>query len=373
MKIASISAQILELPVARPHKLAMATINQHSLVLVRVRLESGVQGLGEIAIIPHYGEEAPAAIKAIIDETLAPHLIGVDASRLEQLLVRMDKVIKGNGYAKAGIEMACVDAYAKSLGVPASALFGGVVHDRLPVLWVLGNGQVGPDVDEAEQRLAMRTHRLFLVKIGHGDPAENVARALAVKKALGDRASVRVDVNQGWDESTACWGIARLQAGGIDVIEQPVPRWNIGAMRRLTEKFDVPIMADEAVVTQEDAMQFARDAAADAFSIKVTKHGGLVRTKRVAAIAEAAGISLFGGTMIEGQIGTSACAQIFATLPRLAWGCQLFGPQLLTDDVAAAPVVRYEEFELLVPDKPGFGVELDEDKVRFHSRASAHA
>lgn len=373
MKIESISADILDLPVSRPHKLAMATINKHSLVLVRVRLKDGREGLGEIAIIPHYGEETPAAVKSVIDETLAPHVIGQDASRIEQLLLRMDKVIKGNGYAKAGLEMACVDAYAKSLGVPASALFGGAVHDRLPLLWVLGNGQVGPDLDEAEQRLEMRTHRLFLVKIGHGDPAENVARALAIKKALGDRASVRVDVNQGWDESTASWGIARLQAGGIDVIEQPVPRWNIGAMRRLTERFEVPIMADEAVVTPEDAMHFARDGAADAFSIKVTKHGGLARTKRVAGIAEAAGISLFGGTMIEGQIGTSAYAQVFATLPRLAWGCQLFGPQLLTDDVAAAPVVRYEQFDLVVPDRPGFGVELDEDKVKFYSRRAAHA
>lgn len=367
MKIESIEAVIVDLPVARPHKLAMATIDRHSLVLVRLRTDEDIEGLGEIAIIPHYGEEAPGSVKAVIDECLAPHLVGLDPSRLETLLVHMDKLIKGNGYAKAGIEMACVDASAKALGVPASRLFGGMVSERMPVLWVLGNGVIGPDTDEAERKLAERTHRLFLVKIGHGDPAENVARAVAIKKALGDRASIRVDVNQGWDEATATWGIARLEAGGIEVVEQPVPRWNMPAMRRLTQRFEVPIMADEAIVTPEDALAFAREGAADAFSIKVAKHGGMTRAKQVAGIAQAAGISLFGGTMIEGQIGTSAHAQVFSTLPKLAWGCQLFGPQLLTDDVAI-PAVHYEEFELVVPTRPGFGIELDEEKVAFYRR-----
>ena len=368
MKIASIDTVIVDLPVARPHKLAMATIDRHSLVLVRLRTDDGVEGLGEIAIIPHYGEEAPAAVKAVIDEYLAPHLIGLDPGRAELLLQRMDKLIKGNAYAKGGIEMACLDATARSLGVPVAALFGGLVVERLPVLWVLGNGEVGPDVDEAERKLEERMQRLFLVKIGHGDPAENVNRALAIKRVLGDRASVRVDVNQGWDESTAAWGIERLEAGGIDAIEQPVPRWNIGAMRRLAERFAVPVMADEAVATIEEALAYAREAAADAFSIKLTKHGGLTRSKRVAGIAEAAGVSLFGGTMIEGQIGTSASAQLFGTLPHLAWGCQLFGPQLLTDDIVTRPVVRYEAFELVIPTAPGLGVEIDEDKLARYRR-----
>jgi muconate cycloisomerase len=369
MKIDSIASVIVDLPVARPHKLAMATIHRHSLVLVRLRTSDGGSGTGEIAIIPHYGEESPEAVKATIDHVLAPQLLGQDPRRIGTLLQRMDQAIKGNAYAKAGIEMACWDASARALGVPVSSLLGGLVTPRLPVLWVLGNGEIGKDVDEAEARLAARTHRLFLVKIGHGDPAENVARALAVKQALGERASVRVDVNQGWDEATASWGIERLDDGGIDAIEQPVPRWNLPAMQRLAERFAVPIMADEAVATPEEAMAYARQAGADAFSIKLTKHGGIARTRQVAAIAEAAGISLFGGTMIEGAIGTSASAQVFASVARLAWGCQLFGPQLLTDDIAVGRVV-YEDFELVVPTGPGFGFDVDEDKLAHYGRAA---
>jgi len=367
MKLHSIETFIVELPVSRPHKLAMATINRHSQVVVRVRTECGVEGLGEIAIIPHYGEEAAGPIKAMIDEVLTPYLIGKDIRQLESLVLFMDQIIKNNAYAKGGIEMACVDAVARAMNVPAYQLFGGKVHDTIPLLWVLGNGIIDKDIAEAEARLAEGRYKLFLVKIGKGDPRENVDRALAICDALRGRAEVRVDINQGWDEATATWGIQALEAGGIQVIEQPLPGHNIEGMKRLTERFAVPIMADEGVMTPQDAMRIAHAHAADAFSIKVTKHGGMLRTKQVSNIAQAAGMRLFGGTMIEGQIGTSAYAQIFSTMPNLTLGAQLFGPHLLTDDIAP-PVIAFEDHALVVPDGPGFGVTLDTDKLTFYTR-----
>lgn len=368
MKLHSIDTTIVDLPVARPHKLAMAVIDRHSQVIVRVRTECGVEGLGEIAIIPHYGEEAPGAIKSMIDEVIAPCLVGYDIRRLEGLVQFMDQIIKNNAYAKGGIEMACVDAIARAMNVPAYQLFGGKLHDSIPLLWVLGNGVIDKDIAEAEARLG--DYKLFLVKIGKGDPRENVDRALAIRDALGDRAQVRVDINQGWDEATATWGIGELQAGGIEIIEQPLPGHNVEGMRRLTERFTVPIMADEGVMTAQDALRIAQRNAADAFSVKVTKHGGMLRTKQVANIAQSAGIRLFGGTMIEGQIGTSAYAQIFSTMPNLTLGAQLFGPHLLTDDIAS-PVIAFKDHALVVPDLPGFGVTLDTDKLKFYQRQAA--
>ena len=110
---------------------------------------------------------------------------------------------------------------------------------------------------------------------------------------------------------------------------------------------------------------FARANAADAFS-PVSKHG-LNNTRKVAAVAEAAGISLFGGTMLESGIGSAASAQLFSTLPKLHWGCQLFGPLLFKDDIAATRPV-YRDFQLIVPQGPGFGVTLDEDKLARYRR-----
>ena len=362
MKIESIQAIPYALPTVRPHRLAMATITEHQLVLVRVRDGEGREGLGEAALILNYGEETQAGVCRVIEQDLAPQLIGHDPRAFEAVVTRMERRIKLNFYAKAAIEMACVDLAAKAAGLPASALFGGRVRDRLPVLLVLGTGSAEKDIAEAEGKLDQRLHNLFLVKIGHGEPAEDVGRAVAVKRALGDRASVRVDVNQRWDELTANRWIAALEDGGIDVIEQPIAASNIEGMRRLTERFAVTIMADEPIETIADAFAFARIGAADAFSLKVTKHGGLLNTRKVAAIAEAGGVSLFGGSMIESGIGTAASAQLFATLPSLHWGCQLFGPLLLKDDIAQERA-GYQDFHLTVPEGPGFGVAVDEEKL----------
>ena len=368
MRIHSIDTTLFDLPTSRPHKLAMATIDRHSLISVRVRSEDGAEGHGEAAVIPHYGAETIEAVQLVIDRYLAPALIGRDPSRLEALLRVMDAVLKDNAFAKGAVEMACVDLVARTLGVPASVLFGGAVRDRLRVLWVLGTGDAAKDIAEAEEKLDLRLHDLFLVKVGRGEPADDVARAASVKRALGNRAKVHVDVNQCWDEATATWAIERLQEAGIAVVEQPLARSDLEGMRRLTERFTIPIMADEAVDTVESALAFVKTRAADALSIKLTKHGGLLRTRKVASIAEAGGLSLFGGTMLEGGLGTAASAQLFATVQRLDWGCQLFGPLLLTDGVTVEQPV-FRDFHLEVPGGPGFGMTIDDDKLAFYSRA----
>jgi muconate cycloisomerase len=87
----------------------------------------------------------------------------------------------------------------------------------------------------------------------------------------------------------------------------------------------------------------------------------------VAAIANAAGIGLYGGTMLEGSVGTIASAQLFATFPNLAWGTELFWPLLQTQEILAEPL-RYADFELAVPDGSGLGVVLDDDKLAFFRR-----
>jgi muconate cycloisomerase len=370
MRITAIETIIVDLPTRRPHHLAMATINSQGRVLVRVRDEEGREGIGEAPVIPHYGAETVEGIKLVIDDYLAPALIGHDPAALEAVLALMDKVVKDNAYAQASVEMACVDLVTPSLGVSAATVFGGAVRDRIRTLWVLGIGEAEKDIADAEEKLDAKLHDLFLVKIGKTDPRDDVARAAAVKRALGDRARVHVDVNQSWDETTAAWAIERLQDAGIAVVEQPLPRADIEGMRRLSEPFTVPIMADEAVDTVESAMAFARHRAADAFSLKLVKHGGMLRTRKVATIAEAAGISLFGGTMLESGIGTAASAQIFSTVARLDWGCQLFGPELLGDTLTVEQPV-YQDFHLVVPAGPGFGMTIDPDKLAFYRAMAA--
>jgi muconate cycloisomerase len=372
--ITSVEAILVDLPTIRAHKLAMATMQQQTLVIVRLRCSDGIEGIGEATTIGGltYGEESPEGTQLTIATYLAPAMIGMDACNINAVMDRLAKVARGNRLAKSALETALFDAQGKRLDVPVATLLGGAVRTSLPVLWTLASGDTGRDVEEAEAMLAARRHNTFKLKIGRRSIEEDVAHVAAIKRALGDRAKVTVDVNQAWDESQAARGIAMLESVGVDLVEQPIARENRAGMARLAARFVVPVMADESVATPEDAMEIARLGAADIFALKIAKSGGLTGVLRTAAVGDAAGIAMYGGTLLEGTIGSIASAHAFCTLPRLTWGSELFGPLLLTDDVVTARP-EYRDFELHLPDGPGLGVALDEDKLARYRRDSAHA
>jgi muconate cycloisomerase len=367
----SVEAILVDLPTIRAHQLAMATMQQQTLVIVRLRCSDGVEGIGEATTIGglSYGDESPEGIKLTIDTYLAPALAGLDATNVHAAMARLNKIARGNRFAKCALETALLDAQAKRLGLPLSTLLGGAVRPTLPVLWTLASGDTQRDIDEAEALLAARRHNTFKLKIGRRSVRDDVAHVSAIKRALGQRARVTVDVNQAWNEADAATGIAMLEAAGIDMIEQPTPREQRGALARLAARFVVPIMADEALTGPEDAVELVRGACADVFALKIAKSGGIHGMLRTAAVGDAAGIALYGGTMLEGSIGTLAAAHGFCTLPQLAWGTELFGPLLVKDDVVTERPV-YRDFDLHLPAGPGLGLVIDEDKLAFYRRDS---
>ncbi|ACD15998.1 muconate/chloromuconate family cycloisomerase [Paraburkholderia phytofirmans] len=369
VQITSVEAILVDLPTIRAHQLAMATMQQQTLVIVRLRSSDGVEGIGEATTIGglSYGDESPEGIKLTIDTYLAPAIVGLDATNINDAMLKLNKVARGNRFAKCAIETALLDAQGKRLGVPVSTLLGGAVRKTLPVLWTLASGDTQRDIDEAETLLAERRHNTFKLKIGRRSVRDDVAHVSKIKAALGERAKVTVDVNQAWNEADAALGIAALEAAGIDLIEQPTPREQRGALARLASRFIVPIMADEAVTGPEDALELVRGACADVFALKIAKSGGIYGMMRTAAIADAAGVSLYGGTMLEGSIGSIASAHGFSALPQLAWGTELFGPLLLKDDIVTARP-QYRDFDLHLTEGPGLGLHIDEDKLAFYRR-----
>ena len=370
--ITSVEAILVDLPTIRAHQLAMATMQQQTLVIVRLRCSDGIEGIGEATTIGglSYGDESPEGIKLTIDTYLAPALAGEDATNVHAAMARLNKIARGNRFAKSALETALLDAQGKRLGVPLATLLGGAVRTTLPVLWTLASGDTAKDIDEAERLLAERRHNTFKLKIGRRSVRDDVAHVSAIKRALGDRARVTVDINQAWNEADAAGGIAMLEAAGIDLIEQPTPREQRTALARLAARFVVPIMADEAVCGPEDAMELARLGAADVFALKIAKSGGIFGMLRTAAVGDAAGIALYGGTMLEGSVGTIAAAHGFCTLPQLAWGTELFGPLLLKDDIVVERPA-YRDFSLHLPEGPGLGLALDEDKLAHYRRDRA--
>ncbi|MGV7241425.1 muconate/chloromuconate family cycloisomerase [Caballeronia sp. M23-90] len=368
-QIISVEAILVDLPTIRAHQLAMATMQQQTLVIVRLRSSDDIEGLGEATTIGGlaYGEESPEGIKLTIDTYLAPALIGMDATNVNGAMLKLNKVARGNRFAKCALETALLDAQGKRLGVPVSTLLGGAVRKTLPVLWTLASGDTQRDIEEAEMLLAERRHNIFKLKIGRRGVREDVAHVSKIKAALGRRAKVTVDVNQAWSEVDATLGIEALEAAGVDLIEQPTPREQRGALARLASRFIVPIMADEAVTGPEDALELVRGACADVFALKIAKSGGIYAMMRTAAIADAAGVSLYGGTMLEGSVGSVASAHGFSALPQLDWGTELFGPLLLKDDIVTARP-QYRDFDLHLPEGPGLGLHIDEEKLAFYRR-----
>ncbi|KQR77172.1 muconate cycloisomerase [Burkholderia sp. Leaf177] len=364
VKIQAVETILVDVPTIRPHRLSVATMNCQTLVLVRIQCADGIVGVGEGTTIGGlaYGEESPESIKVNIDTYFAPRLMGRDATRPGAAMAELHTLFQGNRFAKCALETALFDAQAQRLGVPLSELFGGRVRDSVEVAWTLASGDTARDIEEARGALESRRHRVFKLKIGLREVADDVAHVIAIKEALGERGEVRVDVNQAWRESDAIWALPRLAGAGITLVEQPIHAHNKAGLKRLSALACAPIMADEALHGPADAFELASLRAADVFAIKIAQSGGLSGAGSVAAIALAAQIDLYGGTMLEGAIGTIASAQLFSTFASLKWGTELFGPLLLTEEILTEPL-RYQDFALHLPDGPGLGVTLDWEKI----------
>ena len=371
LTVADIRTTIVDVPTVRKHKLSQTSVTAQSYVIVQARLANGVEGIGEAATLggPRWSEESVEGIKATIDTYLAPALIGQPADRFVTAGERLDAAAKRNNAAKAALETALFDAVGQTLGLPVAALLGGAARTSFPVLWTLASGDPDQEIAEAEAKLAARLHRTFKIKIGAQAPEADLARLTRLSKALADRATLIVDANQAWDETTARRCLPRLADLGIALVEQPLPAWNVAGMGRLRAQGRVPpLLADECVFTSHDMMGVAQAAAADAVSLKLVKHGGLVGLRKVAAVAEAAGIGLYGGCLLESSVGAAAHLHAFAGLRDLAWGCEHFGPQILTGDLVTEPLA-FHDFAVHLPEGPGLGVTLDPDKLRHYARS----
>ena len=369
--IQSIEAILVDIPTIRPHRLSMTTMGVQTMVIVRVTDSDGCQGLGEATTIGGlaYGPESPEGIKLTIDHYITPWLLGQSVDSINTLKVRLDAVIRGNQLARSGVETALLDLQGKRLNQPLSALLGGPVHSHIPVLWTLASGDTEHDIDEARTLLESGWHRDFKLKIGSGPLMEDVRHVAAIKKAVGDRASIRVDVNQAWDEATAVRGMAELQAAGVDLVEQPTSRRHPAVLVRLAEKFQIPILADESVADGTDLYNLAAAGFGGAVAMKIGKAGGPARALEQAVVARSAGIGLYGGTLLEGTIGTAAALHAWSTLEPLHWGTEMFGPLLMKDDIVDRPLTFHDN-GVALPRGPGLGVGIDEGKLSEYRRQS---
>jgi muconate cycloisomerase len=367
--IRSIRATIVDAPTRRRHKLSNTEVTHQGYVLVRILLDNGVSGIGEASTLggPRWAEESVESIQAAVMNYLAPALQGQSALSFEANAIRMSKAASRNFAAKGAVESALLDAAGKTLGLPASALLGGAVRERMEVIWALASGDSGQELEEAREKLRHREHRQFKIKFGFNRPQADLKRLQALRVGLGDDVRLIVDVNQGWSEAECIRFMPALEELDVALIEQPVSALQLEAMARVAARTSIPLLVDEAAFTTEEVARTARMGCGSVYSLKLVKSGGLFEMKRAAAIAAAHGLELYGGCLLESSIGAAAHLAAFCTLPKLEWGTEHFGPRILVEDLVTNSI-RFDEFEICVPDGPGLGVQVDEDKVRSFAR-----
>jgi muconate cycloisomerase len=368
-RIRAIETAIILAPTVRRHKLSNTEVMHREFVLVRARLENGVEGIGEAAVLggPRWAEESVESIKAVIDHYIAPALAGLPASRPEAAAAAMSRAAARNYSAKAGVDSAIHDALGRTLDLPVHVLLGGAVRERFSVIWALASGNAEQELEEALSKLALREMRRFKIKLGFATPAEDLRRLRTLRGGLPAEAELIVDVNQAWSEADCLRFLPALGELGVTLIEQPLPADDLEAMARVAARSSIPLMVDEAGFTCKEIARAGRMGCGSVYSLKLVKSGGLRELKRAAAVAEASGMALYGGCLLESSIGAAAHLAAFATLPRLPWGTEQFGPRILVDDVVTEGL-QFEDFEVLLPEGPGLGVTLDEDRLRSFAR-----
>ncbi|HJE90738.1 MAG TPA: muconate/chloromuconate family cycloisomerase [Dietzia timorensis] len=369
-KIAAVRSTILDVPLIRPHKFATTTATAQPILLVEVTTEDGITGYGEGVTPggPWWGGESVETMKALVDKYLAPVVVGQTLDEIPRLVEDFDKFVARGRFAKAGLEIAMFDAYARSLGVPMHALLGGKVRDSIDCTWALGVAPLDEMIGEISEILDSGRHRSFKLKMGSGDPRTDTDRIIALCEHIGDRAGLRIDVNARWDRLTAVRYLPALAEAGIELFEQPTPTEQLGVLAELARLTNVPIMADESVQSPHDALEIVRREAAGVLAIKTTKLGGLLRSKETVAVARAAGLACHAATSLEGPIGTAASLHLACADPGFTFGSELFGPLLLAHELLTEPIT-YDDGRVHLPEGPGLGVDLDPDAVSRFRRA----
>ena len=368
MRIERVETVLVDIPLRRPHRFARASMAAQPVLYVFIRTVGGITGVGEGVVPggPWWGGESVETMRVIVERYITPVLVGRRVDRIEAVMRAVSDVVAANLYAKAAVEVALHDAWARHLDVPVHTLLGGLARTSVPVTWALGAEPAPVVIEEALARLDAG-HRSFKLKMGAQDPAEDVARIASIAEPLSGVAGVRVDLNARWDRLTSLRHLPRLVDAGVELIEQPVPGADIESLAEINAALPVPVMADEALRTPADALRLTRLRAADVFAVKTTKCGGLRASRAIADIAVAGGIPCHGATSIESPVGTAASLHLCCAAPGVSWGSELFGPLLMAEEMLVEPL-RYADGALHLPEGPGLGVELDPAQLKTFRR-----
>lgn len=359
MKITEIEVFAIRLPLIDPFIISYGSYDDMPSVIVKITTDNGYIGYGEGVADEHVTAESWESVFQVIKNTLAPKLIGENPMNMERIHDVMNKQIFMAPTAKAAIDIACFDVVGKALGVPAYVLLGGRYHEKFPITHVLSIGDPEKMANEAEERVK-QGYKSFKMKVGT-NVFEDVARIKAVKERVGEDIAIRIDVNQGWQNSAnTLLALEQLSGLAIDWLEQPVVATDIDAMVEIKSKSSIPVMIDEGLRGFPEMREIIAKHAAHKVNIKLMKCGGMYPAAKLANMAEMAGIDCQVGSMVESSVGSAAGFHV-AFSKKFITSVELTGPLKFSKDIGN---LKYEIPFIQLNEKPGLGVDVDEDVLQ---------
>lgn len=371
MKIEKASVDVLEVPLIHPYTLSneYGTYMNATPVIVTLYTDEGIVGYGECDPWPLFTGDSSLLCATALCNHILPSLIGKDPTNINMLHKQMDSVIRNNKLSKSAVDMAAYDILGKQLNKPVHDILGGKVRDRIDVMWSIGGSSPKESASEA-MWCKEKGYAGCMIKVGTNYKLD-ADRVHAVRNAVGKDFPIIADANQGWDVDTAIRFCRLIRGDDILFFEQPVQSYDVTGMSKIRKAVDIPISADEGVATIQDAVNFVKEEAADIFSIKVTKNGGIMPAKQICEFAEAHGIKLFFNSMIEEGLTQAASLALGVSSENLFSGIghAYFSPQRLESDLTDY-IDHIKRGYINAIDAPGLGVKLNSNAMKKYTVAT---
>lgn len=378
MKIISVEAIAYRLPVRREFLWAGLNVGIGRFVLVRIRTDEGLEGLGEAVPLAEWGGdhnrrggETQHTVVHVVEDLLSAHLIGEDPLEIERLMATMDLHVRGHSYAKGAIDMALHDLLGKVAELPLYRLLGGAFRESVQVAHMVG---LMPASDAIDEGLTAARDGVTALQIKGGvDPDRDLDVIADLRRQLGPSFWLRLDANQGYgDVANAVKLLRRLEEHGLDYVEQPVA--GVRQLAQVRARIATPLIADETCWDAADLLECVAAEAIDAASIYLAKAGGISGARKVAAVAEAAILPCDVNGSLESGIGNAANVHFALATRSVRLPCVIpfTAPAGLApygvaghyyEDDVVADAFSVADGHILPLDGPGLGVTLDEDKL----------
>jgi L-alanine-DL-glutamate epimerase-like enolase superfamily enzyme len=354
MKITQATYWTERLALTRPYTIAYQHIDSVENLFVQLKTDDGTIGLGVASPAEDVTGEGRQKCRQALADNLEDLLSGTDIRYLKARLRDMEIAMSDTPAARAAIDMALHDLWAKHLGLPLVDLLGRV-HRSLPTSITIGIGSIEESLEDATEYLG-RGFRILKVKIGRS-MEEDVERLHRIRQKTGRNIIIRVDANQGYSVDQFKNFLKQTASLELELIEQPLAARDLAGMRRLPEAVRKKVAADESLLNARDLLAcLGPPQPFGICNIKLMKCGGIAPAMQIAELALLAGIDLMWGCMDESIVGIAAALHAALASPATRY-LDLDGHLDLARDLVTGGFVM-QNGELGLTDNPGLGVEL---------------